>query len=92
MVEQKSRLQEIGDLMETLVEDRTIPRNIRKTVADGKEKIFAEKGDPSVAISSTIYMLEEASNDVNIPSHARTRVWELISELERAKEELIAHA
>jgi hypothetical protein len=42
-------------------------------------------------MSSAIYDLDSVSNDINLPMHARTLVWNLLSELERLKEDEIGN-
>ncbi|HEQ78591.1 MAG TPA: hypothetical protein ENI78_03090, partial [Euryarchaeota archaeon] len=41
--------------------------------------------DIGVRVSSAIYILEEISNDRNLPLHARTLIWNVSSELETVK-------
>jgi len=41
-----------------------------------------------VKIASAIYSLDEVANDINMPFHARTDIWNLVKELEKLKEEL----
>jgi uncharacterized protein (UPF0147 family) len=81
------RLRQIGILMDAVLEDTSVPRNIRKIVSDAKTRILS-KGELDVSIASAIYMLDEISNDINMPFHARTDVWNVISELEKLKEEI----
>lgn len=85
-VEQKIR--QVYDLISPLLEDVAVPRNIRKAITEAREKILTEKDNPEVAVANTIYLLEEVSNDINMPLHARTDIWNIISELEKIKEEL----
>jgi uncharacterized protein (UPF0147 family) len=85
----ETRIQQINALMDPIIADTSVPRNIRKAVADAKERI-SKSGDLDVSISSAIYLLDEAANDINLPFHARTDVWNLVSELEKLKEEIKA--
>ncbi|MEK6821351.1 MAG: UPF0147 family protein [archaeon] len=39
-----------------------------------------------VAFSRAIYLLDDVSNDINLPPHSRTDIWTIISELEALKE------
>ena len=41
-----------------------------------------EEQDQSVRISTVLGKLDEISNDPNIPVHARTLIWEVLSKLE----------
>jgi len=75
----------VAELMDSVIEDSSVPRNIRKALDDAKHKILGqEKMD--VAITSAIYILDDISNDINMPSHARTEIWQIISELETIRE------
>ena len=46
-----------------------------------------ENGDKVAAMSSAVYDLDAVSNDINMPAHARTLIWNILSELEALKEE-----
>ncbi|MFH1779890.1 MAG: UPF0147 family protein [Candidatus Micrarchaeota archaeon] len=74
----------IAELLTQLLDDTSIPRNVRMIISGAKEKL--EKQEFAVGISAAIYALEEVSNDVNLPMHARTLIWNLLSELESIKE------
>lgn len=81
-------LEEIVQLFDDIIQDTTVPRNIRSAVSEAKELVLKKEGDPVVNITQAIYILDEAANDVNMPMHTRTQVWSLISALEAYKESL----
>jgi uncharacterized protein (UPF0147 family) len=39
----------------------------------------------SMRITTAIYGIEEVSGDINIPMHAKTQLWDIISDLEALK-------
>jgi hypothetical protein len=82
------RLRQIGVLMDMVLDDTSVPRNIRQTISDAKKRILSKEGELDVSVATAIYMLDEISNDINLPLHARTDIWNVISELERFKEEI----
>ena len=84
----EAKLEEIISLMDDIIQDTSVPRNIRSAVSDAKELVLKKEGDPVVNITQAIYILDEASNDVNVPMHTRTQLWSLISALEAYKESL----
>jgi uncharacterized protein (UPF0147 family) len=86
--ELEDRVQNIVALMEPVLDDRSVPRNIRRAVSDGKDKIQEKSDDLSVQVSTAIYLLDEVANDINMPMHARSEIWNIISELERLKEDI----
>ncbi len=85
--ETKKEFLDAKELMEEVAEDRTVPRNIRKVVSDAIEKVSSEDATV-VNCSEAIYLLDDISNDINIPSHTRTTIWEIISKLEGVKEKI----
>ena len=76
---------EMIQMMEEILSDRTVPRNIRAKV---EEAIFKVKQNNATSMSEAIYLLDDISNDVNMPDHTRTDIWHLISSIEEAKEKM----
>ena len=76
----------IAELMDSVIEDTGVPRNIRAVVNKAKEKILATTEKIDIRVTSSIYILEDISNDVNMPAHTRTEIWQIISELEAIRE------
>ncbi len=83
----KKEVDEVLSRMEEVADDRSVPRNIRNTIAEAIEKVKKEEKD-FVNYSTAIYLLDDISNDINMPSHARTDIWEIISMLESIKEKV----
>jgi len=81
MVDHEKQIKQIISLMENLVNDSSIPKNIRKNVKDAKDRLSTED-EPVVKASSAIYLLSEVSEDINMPIHARTQIWTILSALE----------
>ncbi|MFH1391489.1 MAG: UPF0147 family protein [Candidatus Diapherotrites archaeon] len=84
--ELKQQIECTVELMEAIMEDNSVPRNIRKTIDDAKQKITSKEDTLSVNLSNAIYLMEDISNDINMPSHTRTEIWTIISELEAIRE------
>ncbi|MEM4555084.1 MAG: UPF0147 family protein [Candidatus Anstonellaceae archaeon] len=82
MVEKK--IAQIIEMIEMLGEDTTVPKNIRKALTEAKERLKS-KEDLSTRISAAIYTIEAVSEDINIPMHARTQIWAILSALESIK-------
>jgi hypothetical protein len=68
------------------MEDNSVPRNIRRAAEESNEILNNPDEDSTVRASTVISILDEISNDPNIPIHARTLVWEILSELESIRE------
>ncbi|MFH0970493.1 MAG: UPF0147 family protein [Candidatus Diapherotrites archaeon] len=80
----KQDIAAIAELMDGVLEDASVPRNIRSAVEDARKTILSATDD--IALSRAIYLLDDVSNDINLPSHSRTELWTIISELEALKE------
>ncbi|OYT56411.1 MAG: hypothetical protein B6U68_03400 [Candidatus Aenigmarchaeota archaeon ex4484_14] len=72
----------INKLLDQIRDDRTVPRNIRASVEEAKAHLNDEKKDIAVRINSAISLLDEISNDSNIPLYTRTQIWNIVSMLE----------
>ena len=83
--ELQDKVEYAADLMDAIMEDTSVPRNIRKIVDDAKLKISSKEA-LNVNVSNAIYLMEDTSNDINMPAHTRTEIWTIISELESIRE------
>jgi len=77
-------LKAVYEMMNEMLQDTTIPKNIKKAISEAKQRIEGND-ELSVKISASIYLLESVSNDVNIPPHARTQLWAVMGALESIK-------
>jgi len=75
-------MSEINKLLDEINEDRTVPRNIRNMIVEVKQHLNNEKEDIAVRINAAISILDEVSNDPNIPTYTRTQIWNIVSLLE----------
>lgn len=82
---ENDEIAEVAELMDAVIEDTSVPRNIRKAVEEAKQKIVSE-GKKGVELTSAMYILDDISNDINMPSHTRTEIWNIISALEAIRE------
>jgi hypothetical protein len=80
-----AKLGQIADMLEELVSDNSIPKNIRKALSDAKDRLRGVDDD-SVKVSAAIYLIESVSDDINMPAHARTQIWAIMGELEATKQ------
>jgi uncharacterized protein (UPF0147 family) len=86
----KKELEKTAELMENVIADNSVPRNIRSAVQEAKDKAIAKEkpAEKSISLGTAIYILDDISNDINMPQHTRTEIWQIISELEAVKEKL----
>ncbi len=77
-----ARLRQVADIMARVAEDTSVPRNIRRAASEARETLLDEKKDAGVRAASAVTILDEISNDPNMPIHTRTTIWNAISILE----------
>jgi uncharacterized protein (UPF0147 family) len=70
------------ELLEDVMKDRGVPRNVKTAIEDSIKVIKNEKESDGVKISTMISMLDDASNDPNLSLYARTKIWDVVSKLE----------
>jgi uncharacterized protein (UPF0147 family) len=62
------------------------PRNIRKNITDLLEALKSEEYSMSVRAANTISLLDDITQDPNVPSYVRTSLWQAVSTLESIRE------
>ncbi|HZX34336.1 MAG TPA: UPF0147 family protein [archaeon] len=82
----EQQVEYVLELMDSIIDDSTVPRNIRKAIDDAKKKLNSGAQSFDVNVSTAIYLMEDISNDINMPSHTRTEIWTIISGLETIRE------
>ena len=78
---------QVKEILEQIVNDRTVPRNIRTAVEESKNALDSDN-QPEVIISTAINILDEIINDPNMPMYTRTRIWNAVSILEEMRRDL----
>jgi len=80
--ETRKKLEEIAYILDQIIDDTSIPRNIRKGAKESKERLFDESQPLDLRSAGVISTLDELANDPNIPLHGRTLIYQVISRLE----------
>uniref|UniRef100_A9AAC5 UPF0147 protein MmarC6_1485 n=1 Tax=Methanococcus maripaludis (strain C6 / ATCC BAA-1332) TaxID=444158 RepID=A9AAC5_METM6 len=79
------KLRNISAMLEEIVEDTTVPRNIRAAADNAKNALHNEEQELIVRSATAIQYLDDISEDPNMPIHTRTQIWGIVSELETIK-------
>ena len=76
-----------SEMIDAIVNDRTVPKNIRAAAEEAK---IAIDGDAAVElkISTVISTLDDIINDSNMPMYTRTQIWNIVSILEQMRRTL----
>lgn len=72
-------------ILNELKEDPTVPKNVR-TKIEGAVAILGQRGEEHIKVSRVLSELEDIAEDVNLQPYTRTRVWDVISLLEKSKQ------
>jgi len=82
---QEEHMQKVNQAMAILnrvAEDNTTPRNIRRTAKQASDLMLDESLSLAVRAANAIDLLDDISQDPNMPMYTRTRLWNVISVLE----------
>jgi len=62
------------------------PRNIRKSIISLLGELKSEEYSMSVRAANTTSLLDDITQDPNMPSYVRTSLWQIVSMLENIRE------
>ena len=71
----------ISRLLDEINEDRSVQKNIRNSIIEAKGHLNSN-ADMAIRVNSAVSILDEISNDPNIPIYTRTQIWNIVSMLE----------
>jgi uncharacterized protein len=69
-------------MLSAIIDDGMIPRNIRRIADETRTILQNQDRKLGLRAAEAISKIDEISSDPNMPGHARTRIWELVSQLE----------
>ncbi len=84
-VDVQEKLEKIKSLFQGLLNDRSIPRDIKRVIQKGIDLIKESKDDVKNIASNIISLINEISLDNNIPYHNRSTIYHILSILETIK-------
>lgn len=90
MANTKSQNQEsLNAAIETLnqvASNPSTPKNIRKNISDLANELNGEEFSMSVRAANVISLLDDITQDPNLPSYVRVTLWQAVSTLEGIRE------
>ncbi len=69
-------------VLSRVADDNTTPRNIRRTAKQAGDMLLDESLSMAARAANAIDVLDQISQDPNMPMYTRTRIWNIISVLE----------
>ena len=80
------RVKQSISILSMISEDRTTPRNIRRVAKNALDMLAGDTMTRAVKAANVISILDDISQDPNMPPYTRTRIWNIVSLLEVIKE------
>ena len=82
----KENLQSAMDTLNQVAANPSTPKNLRKNIQDLANDLKSEELSMSVRASNAISMLDDITQDPNMPSYVRVTLWQAVSTLENIRE------
>jgi len=89
MVEDAQNKESMKEAIETLnqiASSNSTPKTIKKSITDLITDLNNEEYSLSVRAANTISLLDDVTQDPNMPSYVRTQLWQAVSKLESIRE------
>ncbi|MCJ7610340.1 UPF0147 family protein [Candidatus Bathyarchaeota archaeon] len=84
--EYDTRFKQASAVLVSISEDNTTPRNIRRAAKEALNSLQASGQSHAIRAAQVINILDDVSQDPNMPPYTRTRIWNVVSVLEVVKE------
>uniref|UniRef100_A0A7J3ZNH6 UPF0147 protein ENM78_06090 n=1 Tax=Fervidicoccus fontis TaxID=683846 RepID=A0A7J3ZNH6_9CREN len=69
-----------------IVNDASVPRNIRRVATEAINQLRTQNLSAGVRAANAIHVLEEISQDPNMPVHTRIAIWNVVTLLETVRD------
>ncbi|MFW9946288.1 MAG: UPF0147 family protein [Candidatus Odinarchaeota archaeon] len=76
----------VTHLLQGMINDRAVPRNIKRIAQRGVNELQREDDSAAVLASNVMYMMDDLTLDPNLPFHSRTTIYRILSILEKIKD------
>ncbi|MCE2497437.1 MAG: UPF0147 family protein [Nitrosopumilaceae archaeon] len=89
MADDAQNREAMKDSLETLTqiaESSTTPKTIKKSIMELITELNGTEYSLSVRAANAISMLDDVTQDPNMPSYVRTQLWQAVSKLESIRE------
>ncbi|HDJ83380.1 MAG TPA: UPF0147 family protein [Desulfurococcaceae archaeon] len=69
-----------------VINDTSVPRNIRRAATEAIKRLQDLSLSPGVRAANAVGILDEVSQDPNMPTHTRIIIWNVVTLLETVKD------
>ena len=74
------------ETLEQITSSNSTPKTIKKSIMDLIVDLNNQEYSLSVRAANTISLLDDVTQDPNMPSYVRTQLWQAVSKLESIRE------
>ena len=85
-IQNKESMKEAIDTLNQIVTSNSTPKTIKKSISDLIVSLSSQEYSLSVRAANTISLLDDVTQDPNMPSYVRTQLWQAVSKLESIRE------
>ena len=74
------------ETLEQITASSSTPKTIKKSITELITDLNSQETSLSVRAANTISLLDDVTQDPNMPSYVRTQLWQAVSKLESIRE------
>ncbi|HJJ22838.1 MAG TPA: UPF0147 family protein [Nitrosopumilus sp.] len=82
----KESMKEAIETLNQIASNNSTPKTIKKSISDLIVDLNNKEYSLSVRAANTISLLDDVTQDPNMPSYVRTQLWQAVSKLESIRE------
>ena len=82
----EAKIMQAVRLLNKIIGDSSVPRNIRRAAIEALRMLQDTSLSPGVRAANAVSVLDEISQDPNMPMHARTTIWNIMAVLSTVKD------
>jgi len=84
--EYQEKIRQAIEILNRVSEDTTTPRNIRRAAKQAADILQKRDLTPAVSAANAVSILDEISQDPNMPPYTRTTIWQVVTLLEAIRD------
>ena len=85
-IQNKESMKEAIETLNQIVSSNSTPKTIKKSITDLIADLNNQEYSLSVRAANAISLLDDVTQDPNMPSYVRTQLWQAVSKLESIRE------
>ncbi|AEE93421.1 MULTISPECIES: UPF0147 family protein [Acidianus] len=86
LYDNEAKIKQAVIILQKIVNDTSVPRNIRRAATDAIRNLQDPNLSAGIRAANAIGILEDISQDPNMPTHTRISIWNVVSILETVKD------